>query len=75
MAIIGFLIQWPTLITLIMAPTPTLLIMYRRLAKREEQIMIHEFGGDYLEYMKKVPGFVPRIHFPGFTKREQTKGS
>ncbi|GAY76801.1 hypothetical protein NBRC111894_2355 [Sporolactobacillus inulinus] len=68
MAIIGFLIQWPTLITLIMAPT--LLIMYRKLAKREEQNMIQEFGEEYLEYMKKVPRFVPKIHLTNFTKKE-----
>ncbi|MTT31631.1 isoprenylcysteine carboxylmethyltransferase family protein [Sporolactobacillus sp. THM7-4] len=67
-AIIGFLIQWPTLITLIMAPT--LLIMYRKLAKREEQNMIQEFGEEYLEYMKKVPRFVPKIHLTNFTKKE-----
>lgn len=72
-AIIGFLIQWPTLITLIMAPT--LLIMYRGLAKKEEQIMIQEFGEDYIEYMKRVPRFIPRIQLFNFVKKEQTKRS
>lgn len=55
--IIGFLIQWPTIITLIMAPR--LLIMYKRLSKKEEEVMIQEFGEEYLEYMEKVPAFIP----------------
>lgn len=38
LAIIGFLIQGPTLITLIMAPI--LLVMYTRLAKKEEKVMM-----------------------------------
>jgi len=56
--IIGFLTQWPTIITLIMAPS--LLIMYKRLSKREEEVMIAEFGEEYLDYMEKVPAFIPR---------------
>lgn len=59
--IIGFLIQWPTIITLIMAPL--LMIMYMRLAKKEETVMIQTFGDDYIKYMKEVPRFVPKI-FP-----------
>ncbi|RYL87514.1 isoprenylcysteine carboxylmethyltransferase family protein [Sporolactobacillus sp. THM19-2] len=70
LSILGFLIQWPTLITLIMAPT--LLIMYRRLAKKEEQNMIQEFGKEYIDYMKRVPRFIPRIHLINSTKKEQT---
>ena len=55
--IIGFLIQWPTIITLVMAPS--LLIMYKRLSKKEEEVMITEFGEEYLEYRQKVPAFIP----------------
>lgn len=57
--IIGFLIQWPTIITVIMAPM--LLFMYTRLAKKEEKIMIEEFGEQYKTYIKKVPRFIPKI--------------
>ncbi|MCL6444447.1 MAG: isoprenylcysteine carboxylmethyltransferase family protein [Alicyclobacillus sp.] len=57
--IVGFLIQWPTLITLIMAPM--LLVMYTKLAKKEEQVMIETFSDEYLLYMNRVPRFVPRL--------------
>ncbi|MGE5633049.1 MAG: methyltransferase family protein [Caulobacteraceae bacterium] len=55
--IIGFLVQWPTLITLIMAPI--LLVMYAKLAKKEEKVMIEQFGEKYTEYSKQVPAFIP----------------
>lgn len=55
--IVGFLIQWPTIITLIMAPI--LLIMYTKLAKKEEKKMLELFGGKYEEYRKQVPAFIP----------------
>lgn len=55
--IIGFLIQWPTIITLIMAPI--LFILYVRLAKTEEANLIEAFGEKYLEYRAKVPAFFP----------------
>lgn len=57
LAIIGFLIQWPTIITMIMAPV--LLLMYRRLAKAEEKVMIETFGEEYLKYREEVPAFIP----------------
>lgn len=55
--IIGFLIQWPTIITLLMAPI--LLIMYVKLAKKEEKKMVEHFGEKYTEYCKQVPAFIP----------------
>lgn len=55
--IIGFLIQWPTIITLLMAPV--LFIIYKKLSKQEETVMIESFGEEYLEYRKTVPAFVP----------------
>ncbi|MFC0906376.1 methyltransferase family protein [Clostridium sp. MT-14] len=58
LAIIGFLLQWPTLITLIMAPM--LFVMYTRLARKEEKTMINTFGEQYSDYIKKVPGFIPK---------------
>lgn len=59
LTIIGFLVQWPTIITMLMAPI--LLIMYTRLAKKEEKVMINTFGEEYIEYMNKIPRFIPRI--------------
>lgn len=55
--IIGFLIQWPTIITLVMAPV--LIVMYSRLAKKEETKMSELFGERYNLYRNKVPAFIP----------------
>lgn len=54
--IIGFLIQWPTIITLVMFPF--LMYMYYRLAKKEEKEMVELFGNEYLEYMKRTGMFL-----------------
>lgn len=54
---LAFLIQWPTLITLIM--WPFLFMMYYRLAKREEKDVQRKYKEKYLKYKKKVPMFVP----------------
>jgi protein-S-isoprenylcysteine O-methyltransferase Ste14 len=56
---LGFLLQWPTLITLIMFPI--LVTMYLRLAQREEHEVISEFGDEYLRYAARTPAFLPRI--------------
>jgi protein-S-isoprenylcysteine O-methyltransferase Ste14 len=56
---IGFLLQWPTLSTLIMFPV--LVYMYVRLAKREEQEILDEFGEVYERYRETTPAFVPRF--------------
>ena len=55
----GFLLQWPTLPTLAMFPI--LCWVYVRLAKREEQIAIDEFGDAYRRYRDKTPGFIPAL--------------
>lgn len=55
--ILGFLIQWPTIITLLMAPF--LIVLYVRLAKKEEKKMEELFGEKYMEYRKQVPAFFP----------------
>ena len=54
----GFLLQWPTLLTLAMFPV--LVWMYARLAKSEERDMIAEFGDAYRRYAEQVPALVPR---------------
>jgi protein-S-isoprenylcysteine O-methyltransferase Ste14 len=55
----GFLMQWPTLITLIMFPI--LVYMYARLARREEQDVLAEFGDEYRRYIARTPAFLPRL--------------
>jgi protein-S-isoprenylcysteine O-methyltransferase Ste14 len=55
----GFLLQWPTLVTLAMYPI--LVFMYARLAKREEADMLARFGDEYRRYMAAVPTFVPKL--------------
>lgn len=57
---IGFLLQWPTLITLVMFPV--LVLMYLRLARREEQDAIAEFGEEYRHYAAKTPAFWPKFN-------------
>ena len=55
----GFLLQWPTILTLVMFPV--LVWMYIRLAHQEEREVIAEFGDAYRKYMKSVPGFFPQL--------------
>jgi protein-S-isoprenylcysteine O-methyltransferase Ste14 len=56
---LGFLVQWPTLITLLMFPV--LVTMYGRLARREEREVLTEFGETYARYAANTPAFVPRL--------------
>ena len=56
---LGFLLQWPTLITLAMFPI--LVWMYVALAQREECEVLAEFGDVYVRYMAATPGFFPRL--------------
>lgn len=56
---LGFLFQWPTILTLLMFPI--LLFMYAKLAVSEEKEMEKEFGNSYLEYKRKTPAFIPKI--------------
>ena len=57
---LGFLLQWPTLITLAMFPI--LVFMYVRLAQREEREVAAEWGDEYLRYSARTPGFFPRLN-------------
>ena len=56
---VGFLFQWPTLVTLIMFPI--LAYMYVRLARREERDAIAEFGDVYTRYARTTPTFFPNL--------------
>jgi protein-S-isoprenylcysteine O-methyltransferase Ste14 len=55
---VGFLLQWPTLATLVMFPI--LVVVYRRLAIREEREVAAEFGPAWSRYAAKTPRFLPR---------------
>lgn len=55
----GFLLQWPTLITLVMFPV--LVAMYARLALREEAEARASFGDQWERYAVRVPRFFPRV--------------
>jgi len=56
---LGFLFQWPTLVTLVMFPI--LVTMYVKLARREEREVLAEFGQEYQRYMSCTPAFFPRF--------------
>ena len=55
----GFLVQWPTILTLAMFPV--LVYMYVRLARREEREVRTEFGEAYARYTARVPAFFPHL--------------
>jgi len=57
--ILGFLLQWPTLITLAMAPI--LIGRYLRIASLEETHMIKTFGQTYIKYQTSTPKFFPSV--------------
>ena len=54
---IGFLLQWPTIPTLVMFPV--LVVIYMRLAKAEEREVEKRFGATWAVYAAKTPAFVP----------------
>jgi len=59
----GFLLQWITIPTAIMFPI--LVLMYYRLAKKEEEEMERLFGDEYRRYRLSVPMFLPTGLFKG----------
>jgi protein-S-isoprenylcysteine O-methyltransferase Ste14 len=59
LVMLGFLFQWPTILTVAMFPV--LVFMYVRLARGEERVVSAEFGDAYRRYAERVPAFVPRL--------------
>ena len=55
--LLGFLLQWPTLLTLLMFPV--LLLMYARLAVNEEATLRQRFGAEFEAYAARTPRFLP----------------
>lgn len=62
---LGFLFQWPTLVTLIMFPV--LVWTYVRLSLKEERDVEKEFGDVYRKYAQETPRFFPKL---GRSKRD-----
>ena len=51
------IVHWPTLFSI--ALFPVIVLVYVRLARKEEKKVIEEFGEEYLEYRRHVPMFLP----------------
>ena len=56
---LGFLVQWPTILTLLMFPV--LVWMYVRLARSEERDAKLKFAEIWEAYAKQTPAFIPRL--------------
>jgi methanethiol S-methyltransferase len=65
LVLLGFLLQWPTLLTLAMFPV--LVWMYVRLARTEEREAEADFGAAWNSYASQVPAFIPRWRRLGAT--------
>lgn len=59
---LGFLLQWPTILTLLMFPL--LVAMYVRLARHEEAEAHRTFGVAYDAYAAATPAWFPRLGGP-----------
>lgn len=66
----SFLIEWPTLLTLVMFPV--LVVMYVRLSLSEERQAEAEFGQAWGDYAAHTPRFLPRLG--GSTRHPVTQG-
>src|SRR3989338_2276955 len=66
---IGFLVQWPTLLTALMFPV--LVVMYVRLARREEQDAQRMHGDAWSAYARATPAWIPRL--TASSRLEQSK--
>lgn len=56
---VGFLLMWPTVLTLAMFPV--LVWVYIRLARQEEREVRANFGKTYDVYADKTPSFIPHL--------------
>ena len=59
LVMLGFLFQWPTLVTLVMFPI--LVWTYVRLSLREEKEVESAFGDTYRRYAQTTPRFFPKL--------------
>lgn len=65
---LGMIFDWATLLMLIM--WPIMLVLYVRLARKEEADMLAEFGQPYLAYKARTGMFLPKL-FPAAAARRQ----
>jgi protein-S-isoprenylcysteine O-methyltransferase Ste14 len=63
--LLGFLLQWPTLLTLLMFPV--LVVMYARLAITEETEMRQRFGAAFEAWAARTPRFLPALRAQGLS--------
>jgi protein-S-isoprenylcysteine O-methyltransferase Ste14 len=59
LALVGQLIHWPTLPTLVLFPL--IVWLYYHLAQKEEQSLLNKFGQEFENYRQQVPMFFPHI--------------
>ncbi len=59
MITLGMMLEWATLPLIILYSL--LLVLYYRLAKKEEKDIEQEFGNEYIEYKQKTKMFIPYI--------------
>ena len=59
LALVGQLIHWPTLPTLVLFPL--IVWLYYHLAQKEEQSLMNRFGQEFENYRQQVPMFFPRL--------------
>ncbi|MDP1692164.1 MAG: isoprenylcysteine carboxylmethyltransferase family protein [Burkholderiaceae bacterium] len=62
----GFLLQWPTVLTLAMFPI--LCAMYVRLSITEERDAAKSFGAEWERYASRTPRFFPKLSASGPTQ-------
>ena len=62
LVMLGFLAQWPTIVTLAMFPV--LVVAYRGLAIGEERAVRAQFGADWDTYARRTPRFLPHRRHP-----------
>lgn len=68
---VGFLLQWPTIPTLVMFPI--LVFMYVGLARREEREVRAALGDQFEQWAAVTPAFVPHVATL-FSRRRDTPG-
>lgn len=67
LVMVGFLLQWPTIPTLVVFPI--LVVVYARLARAEEREVATRFGAAWTAYAAHTPAFLPRRHPPAPPRR------
>lgn len=61
LVVVGFLIMWPTVLTILLAPL--LITKYFLLAREEDRELEKAFGERFMRYRETVPAFIPSIRF------------